>query len=153
MKGIILAVLLASAFLLAGCANNDNDNNNDQDQVQTQPEKAPVKGDGANASYPFTSFDLDVDLNGKDDAIDVDYDQDKKGTEASYVNQTKNQNLQGDAAMKELDEIFSSFAFNERTPDDEVLKSVEQAFDIPKDARSVELEINFAGGPEKKYRR
>ena len=145
MKGFISAVLLAVALPLAGCA--------DKDEVQNQPEKAPVKDDGANATYPFTSFDLDVDLDGTNEAIDVSYEQDKEGTEASYVNKTKNQNLNGDEAMNELDEVFSSFAFNERTPDDEVLKSVEQAFDIPKNAKSVELEIDFAGGTEKKYRR
>ncbi|RJS59066.1 YusW family protein [Bacillus sp. PK3_68] len=145
MKGVISIFLLIIALPLAACANKD--------EAQNQPDKAPVKGEGANATYPFTSFDLDVDMDGADDAIDVSYEQDKEGTEASYVNKTNNQNLTGDQAMNALDEIFSSFTFNDTTPDDEVLRSVEEAFDIPKDAKSVEVDIDFTGGTEKKYSR
>ncbi|KAB7709150.1 hypothetical protein F9802_03315 [Bacillus aerolatus] len=145
MKWITPVASFVLALSLAGCA--------DKEEVKNPPEKAPAEGKEANGGYTFTSFDLDVDLEGTNDAIDVSYEKDKNGTEASYMNKDQNKRLNGDDAMKELDEIFASFVFNESTPDDEVLKTVEEAFDVPADAKSVEVEIDYAGGAEKEYRR
>lgn len=137
-----------------GDINDDNqtDDNNGANNNQT-------KGDSDQADfsndYVFTSFDLEVDIENNDDAIDVDYevDIDDNETEASYENKPENINLRGNEAMEELDNIFTSFQFDENTPDEEVINEVLQAFNIPEDAAKVDLEIEYGDNVEKEYRR
>ncbi|MFC4024645.1 YusW family protein [Oceanobacillus longus] len=107
---------------------------------------------GNEADYTFTSFDLEADFEGTEDAVDVDYEMDGEKSEASYTDKLQGIQLAGDEAMQELDSIFSTFEFDENTSDEEVLNAVFEAFKIPKDAKNVELEIDYIGGTEKEYK-
>ena len=104
-----------------------------------------------NSNYNFTSFNLEADVENDKDAVDVDFDVETEGTEASYENKQQGIKLAGDEAMDELDSIFTAFRFDEETPDEEVLSEVLEAFNIPEGATNVELEIDFASGTEKEY--
>ncbi|SHF98422.1 YusW-like protein [Ornithinibacillus halophilus] len=107
-----------------------------------------------NSGYGFTNFELDADYDSIDDALDVDYENEKNDElEASYQDKAQDIDLKGDAAMEELDRIFSTFTFDENTSDDEVLNTVIEAFNLPVDAQEIELEIQFNSGTEKEYRR
>ncbi|MEI2358682.1 YusW family protein [Mesobacillus zeae] len=134
-----------SGYRLAGCS--------DKEEVKNPPKEAPKTDEQAKAEYKFTDFGLDVDLSDTNDAIDAGYDVEKKTTEASIQDKEQNINLNGDEAMKELDKKFKDFIFDEMTPDAEVLEEVEKAFSVPADAKSVEVEITYANGTEKEYRR
>ncbi|WP_067724737.1 YusW family protein [Oceanobacillus damuensis] len=103
------------------------------------------------ADYPFVSFDLEADFEGTEDAVDVDYEMDGENTEASYVDKLQGIQLSGNDAMEELDSIFSSFAFDKDSSEEEVMNAVVDAFNIPQDADKVELEIEFMGGTEREY--
>jgi len=46
---------------------------------------------------------------------------------------------------------LSSLTFDENTPDDEVLNEVLEAFEIPEEAKNIELDIEFQNGTEKEY--
>ncbi|MCF3941963.1 YusW family protein [Oceanobacillus alkalisoli] len=171
----LLTILLLST-ILAACGDNDEVTNPPQDDTTTEnPDNGAAddntnednqtdnnneaNGDSDNADftsdYIFTSFDLEVDIENNDDAVDVDYDvdDDDNEIEASYVNKPDNINLRGNEAMDELDSIFTSFEFDENTPDEEVINEVLQAFNIPEDAAKVDLEIEFGDNVEKEYRR
>ncbi|PAV29694.1 hypothetical protein CIL05_09990 [Virgibacillus profundi] len=122
---------------------NDNDNDNDDNTSDSN----------GNTAYAFTGFSLEADFDDTNDTLDVDYDHETNETEASYEDKTQNINLQGDAAMEELDKIFSNFDFDESTADEDVLAAVSEAFSIPDDAKNVELEVDFSNGTEKVYRK
>lgn len=158
-KGILWAgISLILSIVLVACGDNDEVENppeNAAEGNQQQTEENNTANESTdNTGYKFTHFDLDADYQDNNDALDVDYENETNDQmEASYLDQSQDIDLNGDAAMEELDSMFSSFNFDENTPDEEVLNAVSEAFSIPEDAQNIELEIQFSGGAEKEYRR
>ncbi|WP_165768005.1 YusW family protein [Virgibacillus indicus] len=166
-----LCPLLFAALILGACGNDDEVENppqNETDDTQQQDTNNDDSNSDSNSDanndndntdsnaaldYSFTGFDLEADFNETNDTLDVDYDHENDETEASYENKSQNINLQGDAAMEELDKLFSAFDFDENTANEDVLKAVSEAFGIPDDATNVELDIEFSSGTEKEYKR
>ncbi|KAB2330301.1 YusW family protein [Bacillus mesophilum] len=161
MKRSILwvGITLILSIVLVACGDNDEVENPPQnaaedEQQQTEENNATNDNNDTTTGYNFTHFDLDADYQDMNDAVEVDYENETNDQmEASYRDQSQDIDLNGDAAMEELDSIFSSFNFDENTPDEEVLTTVSEAFSIPEDAQNIELEIQFSGGTEKEYRR
>lgn len=180
MKKMLLFVIAIFACTLFACGNGGEEGENGTSEVadegidetvgdeETRTENPNDDGvgdtDGTDANddqtaadghspYAFTSFELDVDIEQDDDAIEVDYDEESDEIEASYEHKPNGINLYGDEAIEELNGIFRSFEFDENTPDEEVIQTVMEAFDIPDDAVEFDLEIEFANGVEKEYRR
>ncbi|MFC5735471.1 YusW family protein [Cytobacillus gottheilii] len=155
---LLVGILLVLSIVLAACGDNDEVENppeNAAESNQQQTEENNTANESTdNTGYNFTHFDLDADYQDHNDALDVDYENETNDQmEASYRDQSQDIDLNGDAAMEELDSMFSSFNFDENTPDEEVLTTVSEAFSIPEDAQNIELEIQFSGGAEKEYRK
>ncbi|MEW9108532.1 MAG: YusW family protein [Cytobacillus gottheilii] len=160
MKRSILwvGITLILSIVLAACGDNDEVENPPQnaaeDEQQQTEENNATNDNNDTTGYNFTHFDLDADYQDMNDAVEVDYENETNNQmEASYRDQSQDIDLNGAEAMEELDSIFSSFNFDENTPDEEVLTTVSEAFSIPEDAQNIELEIQFSGGTEKEYRR
>ncbi|WP_194287387.1 YusW family protein [Gracilibacillus oryzae] len=156
-----LGSLIILSVLLVACGDNDEVENppqnatNDEQQQTNDNNTSPNEDTNANTDtgYGFTKFDLDADYTDTNDALEVDYDNEQDDNmEASYRDQSQDIDLAGDAAIEELDSIFTSFEFDENTSDEEVLNAVTEAFSIPSDAQNIELEIEFDSGTEKEYR-
>ncbi|MFD1851655.1 YusW family protein [Oceanobacillus bengalensis] len=150
------------SILLVACGDNDEVENppqtaTNEDQQQADENNTNSTNDtdtNTNTGYGFTKFDLDADYEDTNDALDVDYENEKNDKmEASYLDKSQDIDLNGDAAMEELDSIFSSFTFDEGTPEEEILNTITEAFNIPEDAQNIELEIQFTSGTEKEYRK
>lgn len=105
------------------------------------------------SNYPFTRFELEADIGDTKDAVEVDYEIDTDESEAFYKDKIQGIQLSGDEAMRELNSIFQAFEFDEHTSNEDVLNKVLEAFDIPKEAKNVELEIHYLGETEKEYKR
>lgn len=157
-----IASFMILSILLVACADNDEvenppQNTTGEDQQQADANNTNTTNDtdaNTNTRYGFTKFDLDADYKDTNDALDVDYENEKHDKlEASYRDKSQNIDLNGDAAMEELDKIFSSFHFDENTPEEEILNTIAKAFNIPEDAQNLELEIQFRNGTKKEYRR
>ncbi|MCS0655263.1 YusW family protein [Cytobacillus firmus] len=143
LKLIISAFL--SLFLLTAC--ND-------DKVENPPENAPAENQSNETSnetaFNFTNFDLEVEY--KDNkAIDVDYENEKNGMEASYQDDLADQNLTSDEAMEKLTPIFEGLSFDQNTEDQEVINQVKDAFSVEDNYQKIELEVKFPDGTEKEY--
>lgn len=179
-KFLTLLILIFTALVISACGNggeNTNGNNDTQNTTETPEESnstdsgnttnegsnsADTGNDSTNESNPtadntasdyiFRSFDLEADFEGTNDAVEVDYELDDDGTESSYEDKQQGIKLTGEEALNELDSIFSTFEFDKDTPDEDVLNTVFEAFNIPKDAQNVELDIDFNDGTEKEYR-
>ncbi|WP_058309133.1 YusW family protein [Gracilibacillus massiliensis] len=105
-----------------------------------------MKASDANPStkYSFTKLELEADFEDINDTLEVEYENEQNDEmEASYKDKSQDIDLNGEVAMEELDRIFSSFTFDQNTTEDEVLKTITDAFNIPKDAQKLELEIQF----------
>ncbi|HWJ77987.1 MAG TPA: YusW family protein [Niallia sp.] len=160
-KVLFLFGSLSLSILLTACGDNDEvknppENTTEEKQQTTENDSTTTKDTdtSTNTGYGFTKFDLDADYEGTNDALDVDYENEKNDNmEASYQDKSQDINLNGDEAIDKLDSIFSSLNFDENTPDDEVLNTITEAFNIPKDAKNVELEIQYSNGTEKEYRK
>ncbi|WP_404456624.1 YusW family protein [Oceanobacillus kapialis] len=150
-------------LLLVACGDNDEvenppQNDTGEEQQHQADENSTNVTDNTdtntNTEYGFTKFDLEADYEDTNDALDVDYENEEKDKmEASYRNKSQDIDLNGDQAMEELDSIFSSFNFDESTPEEEVLNAITEAFNIPEEAQNLELEIEFSDGTEKEYRK
>ncbi|HEX6595035.1 MAG TPA: YusW family protein [Bacillota bacterium] len=159
-----IGVIIISVFLFVACGNNDGGNDsaentpstNDQQEVETNETDSITDdqtntGAGTEAPYSFIEFDLEADYDGTEEALEVEYEYETNEPEASYKNRVQNIRLTGNEALEELDDIFSSFTFNEESPKEEVLSAVIEAFELPKDA-TIDLDIEFQNGTEKEYK-
>lgn len=165
-KKIILSLVISSLFLQVGCIAGDKVTNppansslpeDEQGKLTKQPEDEDAMENSTNEQttvtpYVFQEFDLEVDHEGKEDVIEVEYDNEPNKVEATYIDRLQDLRLKGDEALKKLDPIFSDFDFDENTPDEEVLNTISDAFNIP-DGATFELSIEFTNGVEKEYRR
>ncbi|WP_164219227.1 YusW family protein [Virgibacillus sp. YIM 98842] len=157
-----LGAVIILTLLLAACGNNDEVENPPDDGTGDSEQQTGNTNDtnndtgtdaDTNTEYGFFSFDLEADYTeNDDDALDVDFENEPNDEmEASYRDREQGIDLIGDEAMEQLDIIFSSFHFDEKTPDEEVLNAVIEGFNIPEDAIEIELEIEFDSGTEKEY--
>lgn len=170
-KVLLPTILIILSLVVAACGDNDevtnppqndatdtteqgtetNQDETTDDNTGDTTEETTDNNTDLNSNFNFTSFNLEADIENDDDAVDVDFEVESDGTEASYRNKQQDINLSGDEAMDELDSIFTAFRFDEETPNEEVLSEVLEAFNIPEGTTNVELEIDFASGTEKEY--
>ena len=141
-----------------GTTKNGNTNNNTNGEGATGNDttnNGATNGNNTvtntnNNSFDFTEFSLDVDYSETQD-FEVSYENEQSGVEASYEDQVNNERLYGNDAYDRLESVFKSFKFNKDTAEDEVIKEVLNAFNLPDNYRSFDLEIRFADGTEKEY--
>ncbi|MFE4522901.1 YusW family protein [Cytobacillus firmus] len=143
LKLIISASL--SVLLLTAC--ND-------DKVENPPENAPDENQNNEtsneAAFNFTNFDLEVEY--KDNkTIDVDYENEKNGMEAAYLDDLADEKLTSDEAMEKLTPIFEGLSFDQNTENQEVINQVKDAFSVDDNYQTFELEVKFPDGTEKEY--
>ena len=153
MKWLFITAL--SVFVLGAC-------NNDEDEVTDAPKDVPTEQEDDNGittqtklpedpPFAFSSFSLDVDY-GVNKNVEVDYESEASGVEASYDNDLSNEKLTGNEAYDKLEPIFKNFTFDATTANDEVIAEVLKAFDLQNDYKEVEIEIRYADGSEKEYK-
>lgn len=176
MKNMKWLAIPLSLLVLAACGNNN-------DEVTNTPENAPTEGttennntgttnndmngEGAtnngattnnhavtngNHDFDFTHFSLDVDYAGAQE-FDVEYENEQSGVEASYEDDVNNNRYYGNDAYDRMESVFRTFKFNKDTSEDEVIKEVLNAFNLPEDYKDFDLEIRFADGTEKEYKK
>ena len=148
-----------------GNANNDTNNNNNNNNNNANND---MNGEGAtnngatngnnavtnanNNAFDFTHFSLDVDYaNGQE--FDVEYENEQSGVEASYEDDVNNNRYYGNDAYDRMESVFQTFKFNKDTSEDEVIREVLSAFNLPEDYRKFDLEVRFADGTEKHYKK
>lgn len=163
MKLRFLYMSIILIFFLAACGdseevkkppqNDSGDNAATEEQDLADEAEEPPADNTANTNHPysFTHFDLDVDMENDLDLIEVEYEQEPDETEASYEDRNQDINLSGDEAMAELDKIFSTFDFDETSSKEEVLEAVRTAFNVPEDAKRIEVELTFLDGTEVEF--
>lgn len=139
-----------------GTTNNDNNNNNDMNG-EGATNNGATNGNNAvtnanNNAFDFTHFSLDVDYAGGQE-FDVEYENEQSGVEASYEDDVNNNRYYGNDAYDRMASVFQTFKFNKDTSEDEVIKEVLNAFNLPEDYREFDLEIRFADGTEKHYKK
>lgn len=165
----LLAIGLS--VLLVGCGDNDEANN--------VPDNAPVEEEGTNNNnnnnsatnntndnnnnnnnnagntadtYNFTHFGLEVDYpNNK--KYEVEYENESTGAEASIDDEVNNNRVQGNDAIDQLLPLFESLKFDSTTAEEDVLNQVIETFNINNDYTEIELDVEFADGTKKEYRK
>ena len=154
MKKFALICALSTTALLVGCG--------DSEEATNLPDNAPTEQNTMNqtstvtettdAPFNFTHFDLDIEY-ADDKSYDVSYENEASRAEAQIEDEVNNTKLEGNEATNKLVPIFESFTFDKDTPDDEVIDEVLQKFEQPDSFLELELEIKFADGTVKEYRR
>ena len=154
MKKFALICALSTTALLVGCG--------DSEEATNLPENAPTEQNTMNqtstvtettdAPFNFTHFDLDIEY-ADDKSYDVSYENEASRAEAQIEDEVNNTKLEGNEATNKLVPIFESFTFDKDTPDEEVIDEVLQKFEQPDSFLELELEIKFADGTVKEYRR
>lgn len=144
MKKLMFLVVVST--LLVACGTKE--------KAENVPVEQKVINTTAPADRPFnfTHFDLEIEYD-KDISYDVSYENEKSGVEVKIEDELNNQIIQGNEAMDTLLPIFESFTFDATTDSDVVIDEVLQKFEQPNNFKSVEIEITFADGTKKEYRR
>ncbi|OZS77600.1 hypothetical protein CF394_10345 [Tetzosporium hominis] len=143
----ITVVTSVSLLLLTACGEaTDN-------TVETDPaDSSPVESNESvtPTNYGFTSFDLSIDTPDDNDAIDVDYETGRSGTEIDYQNKLEDTSLGGDEAGTALDPIFSNLEMTPEMSQEEIISKITEAFGVT-DYQDFELEVEFEDGTEVKW--
>lgn len=143
-----MAFLASSSVLLLAACGETTDNT-----VETDPaDSSPVENNQSvtPTDYGFTSFDLSIDTPDERDAIDVDYETGRSGTEIEYQNVLEDVNLGGDEAGTALEPIFTNLNLTADMAKEDVLSTVTEAFGVT-EYRDFELEVEFEDGKEVKW--
>ncbi|PJK16741.1 hypothetical protein CQS04_06200 [Chryseomicrobium excrementi] len=143
-----MAFLASSSVLLLAACGETTDNT-----VETDPaDSSPVENNqsATPTDYGFTSFDLSIDTPDERDAIDVDYETGRSGTEIEYQNVLEDVNLGGDEAGTALEPIFTNLNLTADMAKEDVLSTVTEAFGVT-EYRDFELEVEFEDGKEVKW--
>lgn len=159
----LLTLCLLSVVLFACGKNDDNATNVDNN--------APVSESGANEPtesnqsadnnysstndtnaipYAFSEFSLDV-VYGGNQSYKVDYENEKDGAEASVENERKNEKVEGNNALAQLEPLFKKLTFDAKSSDEDVKKEILTVFNIDNKYEKIDLEVKFADGTEKNY--
>ena len=64
-----------------------------------------------------------------------------------------NERIQGDEAYTKVEPLLKQLTFDSTTPNDEVIEQVIKVFNIKDDYQSIEVEVEFADGTEKEFKR
>lgn len=143
-----MAFLASSSVLLLAACGETTDNT-----VETDPaDSSPVEDNQSvtPTDYGFTSFDLSIDTPDERDAIDVDYETGRSGTEIEYQNVLEDVNLGGDEAGTALESIFTNLDLTADMAKEDVLSTVTEAFGVT-EYKEFELEVEFEDGKEVKW--
>ncbi|RDB34225.1 YusW family protein [Exiguobacterium sp. RIT594] len=167
MKKTYLVPVLGLALFAAGCGNSDNqetekfeettttndnsmtdDSTMNDDTSGTQDQDTVT--DNADKDYGFVSLSVEADTSDMMDAVDISYDRDNDGTEADY--KMNGEQARGNEAMKTLDAKLDELNLDADTSNDDAIAQVEKVFGI-NDATRLEIEIEFADGTEKEFKK
>ncbi|UED79914.1 MULTISPECIES: YusW family protein [unclassified Lysinibacillus] len=148
----MLLVFSVAAGLLYGC---------NKDEVKDVPTNAPTEqntnqqaGENVTDQVPFNfiEFSLDVDYSATE-SYEVEYENKKNGIESKIEDDRNNEKIQGDEAYTKLEPLFKQLTFDSTTSNDEVIDQVIKVFNITDDYQSIEVEVEFADGTEKEFKR
>ena len=183
MKNMKWLAIPLSLLVLAACGNNNDEvtntpenaptegttenngttNDNNGNMTNDGTTNNNMNGEGAtttnntvtnanNNAFDFTHFSLDVEYANAQE-FDVEYENEQSGVEASYEDNVNNNRYYGNDAYDRMDPVFKTFKFNKDTSEDEVIKEVLNAFNLPADYQKFDLEVRFADGTEKEYKK
>ncbi|MGE7623244.1 YusW family protein [Viridibacillus sp. NPDC096237] len=105
-----------------------------------------------NLPYHFADFSLDIEYSSTE-SYEVDYKNEKTGVKVELDDDRNNVKLKGDEALAKLEPMFKKLKFDAKTANDEVINHVISVFDLDKNYTSFELEVKFADGTEKEYKK
>ncbi|GKV55843.1 hypothetical protein NCCP2222_17900 [Sporosarcina sp. NCCP-2222] len=135
----LISVLLLFVFVLSACS--------DRTIVTDRKESKETVGD----TYGFTSFNLTIETKMEKQAVTVMYEEKPKRTEAEYSNKEKGISTFGNKAMKKLDELFKSMKLTPDMPEEDMIKTVSETFEIS-DYKMIKLSVKFVGHDAKEIR-
>lgn len=159
-KMSIFLTLTFLSILVVGC-NGTGDNTKNVNENATVSESGAndkteadqseyVKDNTNTTTFSFSEFDLEVDY--KDNqSYEVDYENDKNGTQASVENDLKNQKLVGNEAYAELEPLLKKLTFTSKSTDEEVKKEILSVFNIKEGYQKIDLDVKFTDGVVKEY--
>ncbi|WP_409367068.1 YusW family protein [Lysinibacillus sp. 38-6] len=150
-KGLLVFTLVAG--LLYGCNKNEEKDvaTNAPTNQNTTNQQA---GDNVTDQVPFNflEFSLDVDYTATE-SYEVEYENKKNGIEAKIKDERTNEKIQGDEAYTKIEPLLKQLTFDSTTSNDEVIDQVIKVFNITDDYQSIEVEVEFADGTEKEFKR
>ncbi|TKI68202.1 hypothetical protein FC756_10945 [Lysinibacillus mangiferihumi] len=147
-----LLVFSLATGLLYGC---------NKDEVKDVPANAPIEqntnqqaGENVTDQVPFNflEFALDVDYS-PTESYEIEYENKKNGLEVKLKDDRNNERIQGDKAYTKVEPLLKQLTFDSTTPNDEVIEQVIKVFNIKDDYQSIEVEVEFADGTEKEFKR
>ena len=147
-----LLVFSLATGLLYGC---------NKDEVKDVPANAPIEqntnqqaGENVTDQVPFNflEFALDVDYS-PTESYEIEYENKKTGLEVKLKDDRNNERIQGDEAYTKVEPLLKQLTFDSTTPNDEVIEQVIKVFNIKDDYQSIEVEVEFADGTEKEFKR
>ncbi|MHA6251570.1 YusW family protein [Oceanobacillus sp. CAU 1775] len=132
---------------------NDTDTTGEEGTADNDTTEGSDNNSDVNDRYNFVEFSLEVDVDQDEDVIDVEFETDADGTEAKYVDKSQDIDLTGDEAMDKLDSIFTTFNFDDVSSDDEIIREITEAFNIPENASNIDIDVEFQNGSERDIER
>ncbi|WP_158233662.1 MULTISPECIES: YusW family protein [unclassified Sporosarcina] len=135
---MISIVGFSSILILGGCSSKDEAPDNDDPALGYEDED---KGSTMNTGdgYGFTDFDLTIK---KDDKkIETDYE-DVKPSDAEYVNEFQEVDLEGNEAIDDMHKMFMEILIDSETTEEEAIDRILQWYGLD-DYDEFKLDVEF----------
>lgn len=149
MKKVVNILLI---LLMAGCG-NQNDVNDAVINNDVKPDDITMNdAERIQTEMRFYEFDLDVDYDsGRDYELEFDGDRDLK-MEASIEDELNDKHLNDEEAINEIVPILEKLTFTKDTKQEDVIKEILQAFQLPENYQKFDLEVEFSDHSKTDFR-
>lgn len=152
-KWLLSLIITVSIAFMAACGGSEDETVAEPADTPSKEDNETETTDGESDTSPtisFKEFEMEVDYEGTDNDFEVSY-MEKDTVKALYEDQRNMLMLSGDDAYQEMEPILSSLDINAETPDEEVIKTIIEDFEVEEGFQSIEIEIIYEDGTEKEY--
>ncbi|MGO1057508.1 YusW family protein [Planococcus sp. FY231025] len=158
---LLPALIFSSVLVLGACGESDEVNEPVGNESQTEP--APKTGEASpgggtdedsigGETFGFTELSVEAGYPELDDAISIEYEEDRDNIFAEYKNRFTEDDLSGDEAMQQMEQSLQKLELTADTTDEEAITQIVEAFGLEEGYEYIEAEVRYPDGTEKEYK-
>jgi hypothetical protein len=161
-KTRLLPVLIFSSVLVLGaCGESDEVNEpvGNESQTESAPKNADASPGGGTdedsiggETFGFTEFSVEAGYPELDDAISIEYEEDRDNVSAEYKNRFTEDDLSGDDAMQQMEPSLQKLELTPDIAEEEAITQIIEAFGLEEGYENIEVEVRYPDGTEKEYK-
>ncbi|AQQ54369.1 YusW family protein [Planococcus lenghuensis] len=149
-------IAISSVMVLGACDRGDVVTEHVGDESPT-PANTPEEADPAGGvdepggvTFGFTDFVVEAEF-AEGEELYASYEEERDQVVAEYRNDLEGETFEGNEAWDELEPVIEGIEIDPETPDEEVIASVMDAFELGDNVTSLTISVTYEDGTDEEY--